>query len=216
VTSPIVILAGAAGDLGYRIARQLIERGATVRSLVRTGASDQDKGRLARLGMTVAPVDVSDTASVAGVCEGAACVVSALNGLYDVIVARQSVLLDAAVQAGVARFISSDFSADSTVTKPGDNRNLDLRGQFMDRADLAPIKTTSIFNGAFMDMLGAEMPIIQPAIRCVLYWGSPDQPLDFTTKNDVAAFTAAAALDAPRASSASPATPSAHATSPEP
>ena len=46
-----------------------------------------------------------------------------------------------------------------------------------------------------MDMLGAEMPIIQPAIRRVLYWGSADQPLDFTAKNDVAAFTAAAALD---------------------
>jgi nucleoside-diphosphate-sugar epimerase len=195
MTPPIVILAGAAGDLGYRIARQLIERGATVRSLLRTAASDEDKSGLARLGIAVAPADVSDAASVAAVCEGAACVISALNGLYDVVVARQSVLLDAAVQAGVPRFISSDFSADFTTTKPGDNRNLDLRREFMVRADLARIKTTSIFNGAFMDMLGAEMPIIQPAIRRVLYWGSADQPLDFTAKNDVAAFTAAAALD---------------------
>jgi hypothetical protein len=177
------------------LAPQLIERGATVRSLLRTAASDEDKSRLARLGIAVAPADVSDAASVAAVCEGAACVISALNGLYDVVVARQSVLLDAAVQAGVPRFISSDFSADFTTTKPGDNRNLDLRREFMVRADLARIKTTSIFNGAFMDMLGAEMPIIQPAIRRVLYWGSADQPLDFTAKNDDAAFTAAAALD---------------------
>jgi len=121
--------------------------------------------------------------------------ISALNGLRDVIIARQSVLLDAAVRAGVPRFIPSDFSSDFTRTEPGHNRNFDLRREFMARADRAPIKTTSVLNGAFMDMLGAEMPIIQKAIRRVLYWGSADQKLDFTTKDDVAAYTASAALD---------------------
>lgn len=61
--------------------------------------------------------------------------------------------------------------------------------------DQAPIKATSIFNGAFMDKLGREMPIIQPRIRRVLYWHDADQLLDFTTKDDVAAYVAAAALD---------------------
>lgn len=51
----------------------------------------------------------------------------------------------------------------------------------------APICATSILNGAFMDMLGREMPIIQPRIRRVLYWHDADQLLDFTTKDDVAA-----------------------------
>ncbi|WP_230206749.1 hypothetical protein [Novosphingobium sp. Gsoil 351] len=49
-------------------------------------------------------------------------------------------------------------------------------------ADAAPIRVTSILNGAFMDMLGAEMPIIQPRVRRVLYWRSADQPLDFTMR----------------------------------
>ena len=111
------------------------------------------------------------------------CVVSALNGLHDVIVGRQSVLLEGAVKAGVARFIPSDFSADFTRTEPGYNRNFDLRREFMVLADRAPIKTTSILNGAFMDMLGAEMPIIQKGIRRVLYWRSADQKLDLTTKD---------------------------------
>jgi nucleoside-diphosphate-sugar epimerase len=126
---------------------------------------------------------------------GATCVVSALNGLHEVIVDRQSVLLDAAVRAGVPRFIPSDYSEDFTKTRPGENRNLDLRREFMAHADRAPIKVTSILNGAFMDMLNAEMPIIQPKIHRVLYWGSATQPLDFTTKDDVAAYVAAAALD---------------------
>jgi hypothetical protein len=126
--------------------------------------------------------------------------VSALNGLGEAIVGRQSRLLEAAVLARVPRFIPSDFSADFTKTQPGQNRNFELRREFMAIADRAPIAITSIFNGAFMDMLGAEMPLIQPRIRRVLYWQSADQLLDFTTKEDVAAYTAAAAFDpaAPR------------------
>ena len=70
----------------------------------------------------------------------------------------------------------------------------------MARLDRAPIRATSILNGAFMDMLGAEMPIIRPRLLRVLYWRDAHQPLDFTTKDDTATYTAAAALDddAPR------------------
>ena len=192
---PTILLAGATGDLGGRIARALISRGASVRALVRTETSVAARDRLTSLGATLAPADMTDVGSVAAACDGAACVVSALSGLREVILDRQTVLLDAAVQAGVPRFISSDYSEDYTRTTPGHNRNLDLRREFMGRADRAPIRVTSILNGAFMDMLGAEMPIIQTRIRRVLYWGDADQPLDFTTRDDTAAYTAAAALD---------------------
>lgn len=195
MTQPIILLAGAAGDLGTRVAKALVSRGAAVRALVRIDASDADKDRLAAIGAKIASADVNDIDSVAAACAGAACVVSALNGLRDVVLGRQGVLLDAAVKAGVPRFISSDYSLDFTKTTPGGNRNLDLRREFMIRADRAPIKMTSIFNGAFMDMLGDEMPIIRRRLRRVLYWGNADQPLDFTTKDDTAAYTAAAALD---------------------
>ena len=190
-----VALAGASGDLGTRILKALVARGASVRVLVRPDIPARDADRLTALGATIARADPRDVGALAAACAGAACVVSALNGLRDVIVDRQAVLLDAAVRAGVPRFVPSDYSADFTKTQPGDNRNFDLRREFMGRVDRAPIRATSVLNGAFMDMLGAEMPIVQPAIRRVLYWGDADQPLDFTTKDDVAAFVAAAALD---------------------
>ena len=195
-----IVLAGAAGDLGLRIAKALVAQGASVRALLRPDASGADRTKLSSLGVAVVQADATNVDAVARACHGAACVVSALNGLRDVIVDRQGVLLDAAVKAGVARFIPSDYSADFTKTQPGRNRNFDLRRAFMARADAAPIKVTSVLNGAFMDMLGAEMPIIQKGIRRVLYWGDADQPLDFTTKDDVAAYTAHAAVDdaAPR------------------
>ena len=201
MSSSTIVVAGASGDLGGRIVRALVNRGVGVRAIVRHHAPADDLRRLETLGASTAPADVNDVASIAAACAGAACVVSALNGLRDVIVERQGALLDAAVQAGVPRFISSDFAADFTKTRPGDNRNFDLRREFMARADEVAdrtpgIRVTSILNGAFMDMLGAAMPIIQPRVRRVIYWGSADQPMDFTTKDDVAAFTAAAALDA--------------------
>lgn len=166
-----------------------------MRALVRPDASADALDWLRARGATPVVADPSDVSAVAEACVGAGCVVSALNGLREVVVDRQGVLLDAAVLAGVPRFIPSDFAVDFTRTTPGRNRNFDLRREFAARADRAPIDVTSILTGAFMDMLCNEMPTIQPRIRRVLHWGDVDQPLDFTAKCDVAAFTAAAALD---------------------
>ena len=195
IDQPIVALAGAGGDLGGRIARALVARGATVRALVRPGLEAAERARIEALGVMPAPADPANIDAMAAAVAGVACVVSALNGLQDVMIGRQGVLLDAAVKAGVPRFISSDFAADFIKTKPGSNRNFDLRRAFMARADTAAIRVISILNGAFLDMLGAEMPIIQRRIHRVLYWHDADQLLDFTTKDDVAAYTAAAAMD---------------------
>ena len=190
-----VVLAGATGDLGMRIAKVLIGRGAQVRALVRAGSSPAAQRSLGELGATLVSADLDDVESVARAADGAAVVVSALSGLREVIVDRQSVLLDAAVRAGVPRFVSSDFCEDYTKTRPGHNRNLDLRREFAGRADRAFIRMTSVFNGAFLEMIGQEMPIVAPKIRRVLYWGSPDALLDFTTRDDTAAYTAAVAMD---------------------
>jgi len=192
---PIIALAGAGGDLGGRIAKALSARGVDVRALVRRGMKENERARIEAFGVTPVPADPASVADMASAVAGAVCVVSALNGVGDVMIGRQGVLLDAAVKASVPRFIPSDFAADFTKTPPGRNRNFDLRREFMARVDAAPIMATSILNGAFLDMLGAEMPIIQPRIHRVLYWHDADQILDFTTKDDVAAYTAAAALD---------------------
>ena len=195
-----IVLAGASGDLGGRIAQALVARGAAVRALVRPDAGDAERSRIEALGAATVVVDPTSVDALATACAGAGCVVSALNGVRDAIVDRQTVLLDAAVRAGVPRFIPSDYAADFTKTEPGRNRNYDLRREFMARVNSAPIRATSILNGAFMDMLGAEMPIIRSRLRRVLYWRDARQPLDFTNKDDTAAYTAAAALDddAPR------------------
>jgi hypothetical protein len=117
-------------------------------------------------------------------------------GLREVIIDAQTALLSAAVDAGVPRFIPSDYCIDYTKLPEGSNRNLDLRREFARRLDAAPIKATSVFNGMFTDLLLKEAPLIQAGWKRVLYWGKADQLLDFTTIDNTAAFTARAALDA--------------------
>ena len=152
VANPVVALAGASGDLGFRIARALIDRGADIRALVRPDVSAAERTRLEAIGLHVTEAHPLDRDALAAACAGSTSVVSALNGVHEVMIERQGVLLDATVQAGVPRFIPSDYSADFTQTTPGQNRNFDLRREFMARADKTPIKVTSILNGAFLDM----------------------------------------------------------------
>ncbi|UYZ60749.1 NmrA family NAD(P)-binding protein [Hymenobacter latericus] len=195
--SPVVVLAGATGALGRRIAYHLQQRGATVRALVREGSGAKpEAAELRQLGAEVHEVNYGSVAQVARVCAGAGCVVSALSGLREVIVDTQRLLLLAAVEAGVPRFIPSDYCIDYTKLPAGSNRNLDLRREFGQRLDKAPIRATSVLNGMFTDLLTRQAPVILFGPRRVLYWGNPDQPLDFTALDDTAAYTAAAALDA--------------------
>jgi nucleoside-diphosphate-sugar epimerase len=191
----IIVVAGATGNLGGRIVRALLERGATVKALVRPGTARDKLERLQELGVTIATVDLNSASQVTPACSGASCLVSALQGLRDVIVEMQTALLDAAIKADVPRFIPSDYSIDFTKFPPGENRNLDLRRDFHQRLDRTSIRATTIFNGAFADMLTGQMPLILFKWKRVLYWGDADQRMDFTTIDDTAAFTACAALD---------------------
>ena len=192
----VVVLAGSTGELGLLIAHHLLLRGANVRALVRpSSVNAATTESLRQQGAVVLTVDYDDPAELRTACTGAACVVSALSGLRPVIVEAQTRLLQAAVEVGVPRFIPSDFSTDFTKLPAGTNRNLDLRREFKERLDRAPIQATSILNGMFMDLLTGEAPLILPGIGRVIYWGDADQPLDFTTMDDTAAYTAAAALD---------------------
>jgi nucleoside-diphosphate-sugar epimerase len=196
MTDGTIVVAGATGNLGGRIVRALVKRGAGVRALVRQGTARDRLERLQEIGViTIASVDLSSPSQLAAACSGASCVVSALAGLRDVIVEMQSVLLDAALKAGVPRFIPSDYSIDFTRFPAGANRNLDLRRDFHKRLDKTSISATTIFNGAFANMLTGQMPLILFKRKRVLYWGDADQRMDFTTMDDTATFTASAALD---------------------
>ncbi len=192
---PTIVLAGATGNLGGRIARSLLEKGATVRVLVRPDSDASKVDALRKSGATICEVDFHNAAELTKACEGATCVVSALSGLHYVMVGLQTLLLNAVVAAGVPRFIPSDFAIDFTKQPFGNNRNLDFRKEFKERIDKAPISATSVLCGMFTDLLTDQAPIVLFPIKRVMFYGNPDQLMDFTTIQNTADYTAAAALD---------------------
>ena len=121
--------------------------------------------------------------------------VSAFQGLRDFIVDAQEQLLAAALTANVPRFIPSDYCVDFRSQPDGENRDFDLRRQFHTVLDRSSIRRTSIFNGAFSNILMYGIPIFDTKKKVIEYWGDPDWSIDFTTMDDTAAFTAAAAMD---------------------
>lgn len=191
-----ILIAGATGSLGGRIARELRRRGAPVRAIVRPGTSADRLTGLREQGVEIVEADLHARAKVVKACCGASCVVSALLGLEAIMIEAQGALLDAAVEADVPRFIPSDFAMDFTKIAPGLNRNFDLHREFRERLNRAPIRSTAVLNGAFMNLLTGEAPLVLFKINRVLYWGErPEQKLDFTTMDDTAAYTAEVALD---------------------
>ncbi|MEP6703554.1 MAG: NmrA family NAD(P)-binding protein [Acidobacteriota bacterium] len=201
IMKKIITVAGGTGNLGGRIVRHLIKRGAKVRAVVRNGTESEKIAKLKDLGAVVVSVDMSNVEELRIASEGVSCVVSALSGLRDVIVDTQTRFLNSAVAAGVQRFIPSDFALDFTRLAEGDNRNFDLRKEFHRTLDKAPITATSIMNGAFTEILGYGTPVYDFRNYSVGYWGDdPDWKMDFTSMDNTADYTAAAALDsdAPR------------------
>ena len=190
-----IVVAGGTGNLGGRISRALVERGATAVALIRAGGEGKHRKELEDAGVQVVAVDMASVTEIRKACEGAACVVSALQGLRDVVVDAQSRLLEATVAAGVPRFIPSDFATDFRTSPPGENRNYDLRREFHHRLEEVRIAPTSIFNGVFAEVMMQKVPYLDFDQKRVGYWEDPDWRLDFTTMDDAAAYTAAASLD---------------------
>lgn len=191
-----IVLAGATGDLGGRVARELRALGAEVRALVRPDSRGARLDDLRAASVDVVAADYEDATALRRACEGADIVVSTLAGLREVIVDQQTRLLEAAVAAGVPRFMPSDFSIDFTRLPAGSNRNLNLRAEFCEVLGRSPIRPTSVLNGAFTHMLTGQAPFILFNIGRILCWGDPDQAMDWTTIEDTARYAAFAALDA--------------------
>lgn len=190
-----ILVAGATGNLGGKIVDALIEKGADVYAIVRSSTDIKKIDHLKTKGVKLSQIDTNNIEEVTKACIGMDCVVSALSGLRDVIIDTQKILVDASIKAKVPRFIPSDYSLDFTNLIDGKNRNLDLRREFHKYLENKPIAVTTIFNGAFMDLLSGDMPLIVPQIRRIVYWNDSEQIMDFTTTFDVAKFTANVALD---------------------
>jgi nucleoside-diphosphate-sugar epimerase len=197
----LIVVVGAAGKLGRLLVHSLLQHPSVrVRALVR----DPRKPEVASLAgdrvelVAFDAVAASDPSRAAAV-SGAYAVVSTLQGGPEVIIDAQLALLQAAKAAGVRRFIPSNYSYNVFTLAEGVNINSDWRRSFSVRAAREVTDTfevVDVLQGIFADayVLGF-LGLLDSASGVIRYWGDGRAPIDWTTWEDTARFTAAAAVD---------------------
>ncbi|MCK6521755.1 NAD(P)H-binding protein [Myxococcota bacterium] len=198
-TAPLVVVAGANGRLGRLIVASLLTQpGVRVRALVRRPAEAADL-RSDRVELHTFDLSTATDAELGAATAGAFAVVSTLQGGPDVIIDGQLKLMAAAKAAGARRFIPSDYSYNMFTLPPGVNINTDWRRAFAERASAArsaDFEVVHVLQGIFIDRLVMGfLGVLDAERRVIRYWGDGQTLIDWTTWEDTAAFTAAAALD---------------------
>jgi uncharacterized protein YbjT (DUF2867 family) len=197
-----VLLAGATGMLGNRIAGHLLDQpDVALRLLLRTAPSAGTvKARavdsLVARGAAVATGDVTEPASLDAATRDVDVVVSALQGGPDIIVDGQIALARAAARNGVRRFLPSDFAIDLFAAPEGAPQ-FDMRRRADRAIDALPLQVVHVLNGGFMDMMldPGTAGLIDLDAGTVMVWGTGDEAFNLTTVDDTARFTAALATD---------------------
>lgn len=197
----LVVVAGATGKLGRLLIQALLSHPTVrVRALVRDPKKPEaqslasDKVELHAFDALTAD-EAARTAAVAG----SFAVVSTLQGGPEIIVEAQLALLRAAKAAGARRFIPSDFSYNLFGLAEGVNLNSDWRRKLAELAHAeidGSFEVVHVLMGIFAsrEVLGF-MGLLDAAGEQLSYWGDGQTPIDWTTWEDTARFTAAAALD---------------------
>lgn len=197
-----VLLAGATGMLGRRIAHHLAnDPDARLRLLLRPGTmADADKARalqpILQTGAEVVHGDLSDQESLERAVIGMDVVVSAVQGGPSVMIDGQVALAEAARQAGVRRFLASDFALDLFRTPPGEHRLYDMRRQADAAIAALGLEHVHVLNGAFMDLfVGSGARIMDFEQGTARFWGTGEERFETTSVEDTARMTARVALD---------------------
>jgi uncharacterized protein YbjT (DUF2867 family) len=196
-----VLVAGATGMLGSKIAHALLEKNVEVMVLTRSlhPSSPKSAQHLAQLqsrGAQVVEGDLNNMESLLKATEGAPAVISAVQGEFDIIVQGQQNLLRAAEKNGVRRFVPSDFSKNYFKLAEGDNDNSDIRRQFAELLKASPVAHTFMLNGAFTEVeVSPWGGLIDQENSTFSYWGDGETSFDITTIHDTARYTAEAVFD---------------------
>jgi nucleoside-diphosphate-sugar epimerase len=191
-----ILLVGSTGTLGTELTKAIAARGdLTLRVLLRSAhpnVVDQLTGR----GIEVVAGDVMNPDSLPPAMQGVEIVLSALPNVPQVFVEGHRNLIAAADDAGVRRFVPSDFSVDYFKIGADENFNLAMRKQVVPLFEGRRIRPMHILIGAFMDtMLDPRSPFIDWQRSELPYFGDGLQQCDFTSIADAARYVAAACAD---------------------
>ena len=190
-----ILLAGATGMLGSRIAHRLLDRPeARVRLLARPGKRDALAAMIDR-GAEVIEGDLADEASLDRATQGVDVVVSAVQGGREVIVDGQVALARAARRNGARRIQPSDYALDLFRATPGEHAAFDLRREADAAIAAIGIEQVNVLQGGFMQLLTPGMGAIDLDRGTVGFFGDGERRIEVTSIEDTARMIARVALD---------------------
>ncbi len=191
-----VLIAGATGMLGSRIAHHLLARpDVQVRLLVRNADVRAKLEPLIAGGAELIEGDLIDAGSLDRATRGVDAIVSAVQGGPDVIVDGQVALAAAGRANGVWRILPSDFGLDLFKATPGEHAMFDMRAEADRRIAALGLQQVNVLQGGFMDMFLPGGGAIDLDAGTVSFFGDGHRKVEVTSVEDTARVVARIALD---------------------
>lgn len=188
-----ITIVGATGLVGAPIAEEALGRGYECRvvSRARTPRNDTILGRFESLGAAIhygASNDVSWLKSVLTGSEVVACAMGE-SGVYGQV---EYAILEAALAAGVKRFLPNEFGLDTLRLPPGTGALFDEKQKFQRSLKESGMPFTIIFNGGIFDYF---LPNLSAYDAIITFGDDFDVPYYTHARRDLAAITIRAAFD---------------------
>ncbi|WJH23544.1 SDR family oxidoreductase [Pseudarthrobacter defluvii] len=197
----MILLVGATGDLGGRIARRLRESGQDVRCLVR---STTDASGLLAIGAEVVHGDLTERDTLLPACQGAATVIATATAIsrrlqgqstasiHDVDEVGMGHLIEAAEAAGVSRFVYLSFTGVATaVETPLQHAKLAIER----RLAASAMQTVIVRSDAFQEVHFSPLSRFDMGAGKVSVIGKGDTKARWVAEDDVAALLCAVAIE---------------------
>ncbi|KAL7897346.1 hypothetical protein HDV64DRAFT_269619 [Trichoderma sp. TUCIM 5745] len=175
-----VAIAGSTGILGPSVVEAFQKSGHfNITLLTRANKIDAVKARFPNV--KVASIDYDSPESLAKALENQDAVVSALNHeLHE----PQIALIDAAIKAGVKRFVPSEYGADASIQEVRDIPYLRSKGIVQDYITKSGLSYTFLYTGPFLEW-GFRGFFLNPDNADAHVWNGGDIPIGTTLLSDV-------------------------------
>lgn len=197
----MILLVGATGDLGSRVARLLLSAGQTVRCLVRQNTDDAP---LRAVGAEISRGDLTEPATLASACDSADTVIATATAMTRRLQGRSQAsirdvdevgmghLIGAAEAAGVHRFVYLSFSGiETAVETPLRHAKLAMER----RLALSPMQTVIVRSDPFQEIHFSPTGRFDMAAGKVSVIGKGNTKARWVATDDAAALLCAVALE---------------------
>ena len=188
-----ITIVGATGLIGYPLTEEALNRGYECRlvSRSRSVSNSESLDHSESQGGKIYHGDPGDVSWMETVLAGSEAVICAMgeSGIYGQV---EYAILEAALNAGVKRFIPNEFGLDTLRLPPGTGKLFDEKQKFQQALKESGMPFTIVFNGGIFDFF---LPNLLFYDAITTFGNDFDVPYYTHSRTDLAAITIRAAFD---------------------